>query len=155
MKINIILTAVAVAASLCACSRSGSSSDDRGRAEASASETKQEEESKADWQLLDDSMFIATIEPWPAKEGAATLKAEATMDDGDQKFAGTVAYRIAPSETNSVAWQAMPRVREDADGSIYFQVPITLSKGTTYVQFRVLDKGDKEPTDLDWKVVVK
>jgi hypothetical protein len=155
MKLNIIL-ATAVAASLCACSPSGSSnsSDDQKRAD--ATETPKEDESKSDWQLHDDSMFIATIDPWPPKEGAVTLKAEATMDDGDQKFAGTVAYRIAASEQSSEPWKPMPKVGEDKDGSLHFAVPATLAKGTVYVQFRVRDKGDKDFTDLtDWKVTVK
>lgn len=157
MKLNITFTAVAVAALLCACSRSGSSSsDDQRRADASAAEPKQEDESKADWQLLDDSMFIATIEPWPPKEGAVTLKAEATMDDGDQKFAGTVAYRVAAAEQSAEAWKPMPKVGEDKDGSIFFATPITLTKGTVYIHFRVRDRGDKDFTDLtDWKLTVK
>jgi hypothetical protein len=152
MKPNNILAAVA-AALLCSCSPSGSSGD---RKSADAAQTQKEDESKSDWQLHDDSNFIATIEPWPPAEGTATLKAEATMDDGDQKFAGTVAYRIAASEQSAAPWLPMPKVREDQDGSIHFAVPVTLAKGTAYVQFRVRDKGDKDFTDLtDWKVTVK
>ena len=155
MKLNIILIA-AVAATLCACSPSGSSSSSGDQKRDDTSTTEKEDESKSDWQLHDDSNFIATIDPWPATEGTVTLKAEATMDDGDQKFAGTVAYRIASAEQNSEPWKAMPRVSEDKDGSIHFAVPVTLTKGAVYVQFRVRDKGDKDFTDLtDWKVTVK
>ena len=94
MKLNVIL-ATAVAASLCACSPSSSSSSSGDQKRADATETPKEDESEIDWQLHDDSVFTAKIDPWPPKEGAVTLKAEATMDDGDQKFAPSAARNIA------------------------------------------------------------
>lgn len=152
MKTNMILT-VTLAAYLCACSPASPSADRGGK---KAETPNQTDESKADWQLQDDSMFIATIDPWPPKAGTVKLKAEATMDDAEQKFAGTVAYRVAASKQTSEPWKPMPRAGEDKDGTIQFAVPLTLSQGTVYIQFRVRDAGDKEFTDLtDWKVSVR
>jgi hypothetical protein len=112
--------------------------------------------SKMEWQLADDSVFFAAIEPWPPKAGAAMLKTEATLDDFEQKFAGNVSYRFAATIENSVEWQPLPRVREDDDDSVYFEAPISLQPGSTYLQFRLLDAGDSEPTELlDWKLDVK
>ena len=112
--------------------------------------------SKMEWQLADDSVFFAAVEPWPPKAGAAMLKTEATMDDFEQKFAGNVSYRFAATMENSGEWQPLPRVREDEDGSVYFEAPVTLQPGSTYLQFRVLDAGDPEPTELlDWKLDIK
>lgn len=124
--------------------------------QASGATAEQEDASKCEWQLIDDSMFIAKIEPWPAKEGSATLKAEATIDDFEQKFAGTVFFRVASAEQNSEPWQEMPRGSGDDDESVYFQAPISLGKGKNYIQFRVQDQGDPEPDELgDWKLEVK
>lgn len=115
-----------------------------------------ESSSSADWQLLDDSLFIAEIEPWPPRAGAATLKAEATMDDWEQMFSGTVSYRLAATADGFEPWQPLPRVRDDADGSVYFEAPVTLSEGTVFVQFRLLDSGDTDFTELtDWSIEVQ
>lgn len=105
--------------------------------------------------LPDDSVFLPALEPWPPHEGPATLKAKADTDDGEQKFAGTVRYRIAPTEQNSTEWLDMPRAGED-DEFVYFEVPVTLTKGTSFIQFRVQDAGDPQPTELlDWKIELK
>ena len=150
MRPNIILATI-IAACLCACSPS----DSEEQKQADVSETPEEDESRSDWQLHDDSVFIATVDPWPPKAGGAMVKAEVTTDDGDQKFAGTVAFRIAPNEQNTEPWKPMPKVGEDKDGSLLFAAPVTLNNGTVYVQFRVREKGDKNFTDLtDWKVTV-
>ena len=93
-------------------------------------------------------------DPWPAKAGAATLKAEITPDDDDQKFAGTLEYRISAREKNSDAWKPMKRVRQDRDGSTFFESPLKLSKGTWYIQFRVRSRGTTVEL-TDWNVDVK
>ncbi|HJT32662.1 MAG TPA: hypothetical protein VJ783_11530 [Pirellulales bacterium] len=83
------------------------------------------------------------------------MKAKADTDDGEQKFAGTVRYRIAPAEHSSTEWLDMPRTGEDEE-FVYFEVPVTLTKGASFIQFRVQDAGDPQPTELlDWKIEVK
>ena len=115
-----------------------------------------ESPASADWQLMDDSMFLANIEPWPPRAGAATLKAEATLDDWEQKFAGSVSYRVASSADGFERWQPMPKVREDAEGSVYFETPVTLNEGQAFLQFRVMDSGDTDFTELtDWSIEVE
>lgn len=133
-----------------AAAQPGGATNDAAKTEAGA------DASKMEWQLADDSVFFAAVEPWPPKAGAAMLKTEATMDDFEQKFAGNVSYRFAATMENSGEWQPLPRVREDEDGSVYFEAPVTLQPGSTYLQFRVLDAGDPEPTELlDWKLDIK
>jgi hypothetical protein len=51
-------------------------------------------------------------------------------------------------------------VGEDKHGSVFFEAPVTLSKGAVYIQFRVRGAGEegynKEFIDLtDWKVEIK
>lgn len=112
------------------------------------------------WQLLDKAELKVVTDPWPAKAGTATLKAEITTNDDDEKFAGLLDYRLSPTEKSSAAWQSMPKVREDKDKSVYFESPINLTAGTVYIQFRVRGAGektnDKDVLELnDWKVDVK
>jgi hypothetical protein len=112
--------------------------------------------SKADYQLLDDSILNASIERWPPNDGAARLSIEITPDDADQKFAGTLEYRIAPKEEKSLAWKPLKQLKEDEEGNIHFRTAIKLPKGTSFIQLRVRDKGDDEYTELtDWKVEVE
>src|SRR5262245_13078123 len=77
----------------------------------------QEEEEKKEgpnevwWQLPDDSVLTATVTPWPLKQGATvTIRAEASTDDGDQRFKGTVHYRIVTTqedEDSKTPWLPM------------------------------------------------
>lgn len=165
MKLSLALLLISVAC-CCSCSPSGNQrpanpgaaaqpgvAAEQADLAAAEQEADTEDPSKWDWQLPDDSAFIVRLEPWPAKAGSATIKAEATMDDGEQKFAGTVAYRLASAEQNSEPWLEMPRGSGDDEENVYFQAPITLGKGATYIQFRVQDAGDPQPSELlDWKV---
>ncbi len=112
------------------------------------------------WQLIDKADLKVVTDPWPAKAGTATLKAEITPNDDDEKFAGLLDYRISATEKNSAAWQSMPKVGEDKDKSVYFESPIKLTAGTVYIQFRVRTAGektsDKDALELnDWKVEVQ
>ena len=152
MKQTIILLTMALAVSLCACSRSGSPSGTQGGADAGATYIKE----KPSWQLRDASTFIATIEPWPPQEGAATLKAEATAG-AHGKFVGTVEYRLAAGAESSAAWVPVPKASEDADGIVSFATPVTLNKGKVYVHFRVSDREAKDGFSVltDWHVTVK
>lgn len=93
-------------------------------------------------------------DPWPAKAGNATLKAEITIDDDDQKFSGTLDYRISAKEKNSDPWKPIKQVRQERDGSPYFESPVKLTKGTCYIQFRVRSHG-KTLELTDWNVNVQ
>jgi hypothetical protein len=149
---------VALGMVLGACRPSGSSGARKKGADGRIMEvekTSEDDPFKTDWQLLDHSLFTATFEPSPPKAGVVQLKAEATRDDEDQKFLGTVDYRLAGSEENSEPWKPMPQVGEDEIGTVQFAIPVTLTNGTTYIQFRVRDYGDEDYTQLtDWKVEV-
>jgi hypothetical protein len=112
------------------------------------------------WELVDKSDLKVVTDPWPPKEGAATLKAEVTTNDDDEKFTGTLAYRVVTTKESSAAWQPMSKVREGDDKSVYYESKITLTKGPVYIQFRVHGAGEnaykKEYVDLtDWKIEVK
>lgn len=108
------------------------------------------------WELvgLGKPDLKVVTDPWPAKAGDAKLKAEITPDDDDQKFAGTLEYRVSAREKNSDLWKPMKQVRQDKDGSTYFASPIKLSKGSCYIQFRVRSQG-KSLELTDWNVEVK
>lgn len=163
MKAKWILV-VTLIACLSACGRPGNQNTSRqsgaatpqaGTAAEQADDGLDEDSTRQELYLPDDSVFLPTLKPWPPHKGPATLKATATMDDGEQKFAGTVRYRIAPTEQNSLEWLEMPRTGEDAE-DVFFEAPITLSEGTSFIQFRVQDAGDPQPTELlDWKIEVK
>lgn len=108
------------------------------------------------WELvgLGKPDLKVVTDPWPAKAGAATIKAEITPDDDDQKFSGTLEYRISAREKNSDPWKPMKQVRQDKDGSTFFESPIKLNKGTWYIQFRVRSHGTSLEL-TDWNVEVK
>jgi hypothetical protein len=109
------------------------------------------------WELvgLGKPDLKVVTDPWPARAGAATLKAEITPDDDDQKFSGTLEFRVSSKEKNSDAWKPMKQTRQDKDGSTYFESPrLTLGKGSWYVQFRVRSHGTTLEL-TDWNVIVK
>lgn len=108
------------------------------------------------WELvgLGKPDLKVVTDPWPAKAGAAALKAEITADDDDQKFAGTLEYRLSANEKNADAWRPMKQVRQDKDGSTYFESPVSLAKGTWFIQFRVRSHGTTLEL-TDWRVEVK
>jgi hypothetical protein len=110
---------------------------------------------KPSWQLRDASTFSATIEPWPPKEGAATLKADATIG-ANGKFAGTAEYRLAAAPESSEPWKPLPKVSEDKNETVRFEAPVSLNKGTVYVHFRVSDRGAKDGFSVPtaWKITV-
>lgn len=146
---------VAIALSLSGCGPSNSEKPPAKVDQATASQG-DGQDGTTDWQLEDDSTFTVTIEPWPPKEGDATIKAAASMDDDDREFRGSVQYRVAASEQNSDPWKPLPQVGVDEVGDVRFAASVKLSKGTFFVQFRVRDKGDPKDTDLtDWKIDVK
>ena len=114
------------------------------------------EEKGTFWELvgLGKPDLKVVTDPWPAKAGAATLKAEITANDDDQKFSGTLEYRISARQKNSDTWKPMKQVRQDKEGSTYFESPVKLVKGTWYIQFRVRSAG-KTLELTDWDVEVK
>ena len=129
-------------------SQSVATSEDPGQANTDVAE-----ESDAWWQLGDDSVFTATLDPWPPKPGVSTLNAEATEDDWEQKFAGTAEYRIAMVKDNDNPWLELPNTGEDEHGTKLFSAPVTLERGSAYIQFRLRDEGDSDFTELlDWQV---
>jgi hypothetical protein len=112
------------------------------------------------WELLNDADLRVVTEPWPPQPGVGRLRAEMTAPEGGGKFEGTMAYRIAKKKKNSAAWQPLSRTSTDKHGSVYFETPITLGKGTAYIQFRVCGAGEHmfrmEFLDLtDWKLKVQ
>ncbi len=161
MKLELIFISV-ITLCLCSCSKPGPSNPqpDTKAVTTQAGAAPNQEQAGTFWELLDKSDLTVVTDPWPPREGAATLKAEVSTDDDDEMFTGTVAYRVAATEEDSTAWQPMPKVREGADKSVYFESPVTLSKGTVYIEFRVRGAGEsaynKDHIDLtDWKVEVQ
>ncbi len=72
------------------------------------------------------------------------------------KFVGTVEYRLAEALQSSEAWKTLPKTSEDQNGTVHFAAPITLNKGTAFIQFRVRAGWAKDFTALtDWNVTVK
>ena len=114
------------------------------------------EEKGTFWELvgLGKPDLRVVTDPWPPKAGTATVKAEITPDDDDQKFSGKLEYRITAREKNSEPWKPMKQLRQDKDGSTYFESPVKLAKGTWYIQFRVRSQG-KSLELTDWKLDVK
>lgn len=135
-------------------SQSGAATPQAGAAAEQADDGLDEDSTRQELYLPDDSVFLPTLEPWPPQAGPARLKATATTDDDERKFAGSVWYRIAPTEQNSQEWLSMPRTGEDAE-DVFFEAPITLSKGTSFIQFRVQDAGDPQAELLDWKIELR
>jgi hypothetical protein len=146
------LIALMLVASLSACSRSSSSSSEGPLApDASVAAMKQ----TPSWQLQDASTFSATIEPWPPREGVATLKADEGVG-ANGKFTGSVEYRLAAAAQTSETWQPLPKASEDQNETVHFAAPITLNKGTVFIQFRVRTGLAKDFTALsDWNITVK
>jgi len=149
---------------VCSCSPSGretnSAADAKQGSDSGKEATTQSDKNGTFWQLIDKADLKVVTDPWPAKAGKATLKAEVTPNDDDEKFAGSLDYRLSPTEKSSAAWQPMPKVREDKDKSVYFESPITLTAGSVYIQFRVHTTGEKgsnkEVLELnDWKIEAK
>jgi len=108
------------------------------------------------WSLPNNSEFTALLEPWPPVEGTAELKLEITTNEDDVAFDGTVEFRLADAEKNDELWRVMPATGKDEDDTVSFAVSVKLSKGTTFIQFRLQDDRDDEPTELmDWKVEIR
>ncbi len=131
----------------------------RNASELPASETTPppEEHRGADWQLRDDSILEATLEPWPPKAGPAKLKVEITPNghDPDIPFSGSLEYRLAKSEQSSEPWTVMNRGRKDAENNVRFSEPVVLPEGIIFVHFRVQPEWENESTILkDWKLEV-
>lgn len=151
---------------LCSCSKSDSSGSSTASAGAKPAASGDEDkgtdsDSKAGtfWELPDKADLKVVTAPWPAKAGPATLKAEIDPNDDGQKFSGTLLFRITAEEQSPNPWQAMPKVREGADKTIYFEAPISLAT-SCYIQFQVREPniaGDNknELYLTDWKVDVK
>ena len=110
------------------------------------------------WQLEDDSIFTATVAPWPLKQGGAVkIHAEATTDDNDEKFKGTVHYRIATAEENKAPWIAMQRGKAADKDDVAFDATATLPQaGKVWIQFKVNQTSEDEAIELtDWDVALE
>ena len=110
------------------------------------------------WQLSDDSDFTATISPWPAMQGqSATIRGAASADDGDQKFSGTVHYRILEREDGYAAWQAMRQTSATGDDLAEFEALTTLPQADKiWIQFKLQQQSQSTPEELkDWAVELK
>jgi ankyrin repeat protein len=113
-------------------------------------------DSTIDWQLRFDALLIATVDPWPPRQGAACIKVEVTTADENTQIVKSVACRVAAAQENSEEWRRMRKTEESEDGSFHFESSAILNTGDAYIQFRVHDKMDPDPQDLmDWKVDVQ
>ena len=118
-----------------------------------AEETEAEDEFEGWWQLMDDSILTATFEPTPPRAGKNKMLVEVTQDDFEENFGGTLAYRLSPAEESDAPWIDLTKLREDEDGTAYYEAEIDLPPGGAFVQFHLKDAGDEEFTDLtDWKL---
>lgn len=109
-----------------------------------------------EWQLLDDSMLIAKIEPWPPTAGPATLSIEVTTDDFDQRFEGTLEYRVVESTHDFGGWEEMTDPRVGEYESVFYEAPLTLEPGSYAVEIRLRERGATDSTELtDWRIEVK
>ena len=118
-----------------------------------AQDVEKEKPNEAWWELEDDSIFDVTVEPWPLKQGGTvTIKANASTDDSDQKFKGTVHYRIATAEENKAPWVAMKQVKAKEKGDVAFEATAKLpAAAKVWVQFMVKQASEEEPAELtDW-----
>jgi hypothetical protein len=110
---------------------------------------------ESSWQLADDSAFTATITPWPAQQGQnATIRGAASTDDGDQKFSGTVHYRILEREDGYASWQPMTQTSASSADLAEFEAQTTLP-GTdrVWMQFKLQQQSQSTPEELkDWAV---
>jgi len=106
------------------------------------------------WQLPDDSHLEVFISPWPPTQGSSTLRVEVTEDDGEEKFRGTVQYRIVSTKESADAWIPLASAGKK-DGNALFSAPVELRVGTYYVQFRVNEKDGFSVDRLDMKMDVK
>ena len=110
---------------------------------------------ESSWQLSDDSDFTASLSPWPAKQGqSATIRGAASSDDADQRFSGTVHYRILEREDGNAAWQPMRQTSATADGLAEFEAQTTLPRAEkVWVQFQLQQQSQSTPEELkDWAV---
>jgi hypothetical protein len=116
------------------------------------------EEAGTFWQLKDNSVLEATLDPWPPKSGQAELKVELSPNGQDPSvsFVGTLDYRLATSPENGGAWKPMKRRRKDEENNVHFSDLLTLTAGTAVVQFKVHPEWEREPTILkDWTIQVE
>jgi hypothetical protein len=107
------------------------------------------------WQLPDNSDFKATLDPWPAKQGGqVTIHASADENDNQQKFKGTVEYRVVTQEKSTAPWLAMKPAPAKVKGNVDFEVTATLPQAAkVYVQFKIKQAADPKPTELtDWSI---
>src|SRR5262245_30911520 len=117
--------------------------------------TQASDDTDNNWELQDDSVLTATLEPWRAVAVPSTLHVELSADDSGRSFNGTFECRIANAETNSDPWYLV-QPSKTVDGTTFFDFPVKLRPGTFWVQFRVKEPADKTHTELtDWMVVAK
>lgn len=98
--------------------------------------------------------FNAEIEPeYFTAESPVTLRAMATMDDYDQEFSGTVAYRLAPKGDAPGAWQQMRFAGRGEYGDMIYEASISLPKGKVGIHFMIDRDNDGTHHELtDWYV---
>lgn len=122
-----------------------------------ASALKPPEETTASWQLSDDSILEAALDPWPPQSGPAKLRVEISPNGHDPTlpFSGTLEYRVASSSDNSETWKPMKRGRKDEENNVPFSDSVILTKGTAFIQFKVHPEWEQDSTVLkDWKFEV-
>jgi ankyrin repeat protein len=117
--------------------------------------TDDEPERKSIWQLTDNSMVSARIEPWPARHGKAVLRVTVT---GQPALADgwSIQYRIRREDASNEPWVKMFPAAESGDDDEEFEAEICLERGTSMIDLQVSGRMHREPDVLsDWKINVK
>ncbi len=95
------------------------------------------------WQLPDNFVLSARIDPWPPEE-FAQLRIEISENDYNQSFSGAIEFRITSSERNAETWLPLADGKKNDEGDIVFSSPVRLLKGTNFLQFRLCSALDQE-----------
>lgn len=118
-------------------------------------ESEGDEESGTSWQLQDNSMLDARIEPWPPTHGKATLKVEISSEP---ELAGgwNVEYRIRSQSNRAQDWSRMFSAANKGDSDDeQFEAEIVLEPGTRVVEFKVSGRMHEKPDVLsDWIITI-
>ena len=96
-----------------------------------AADSEEPNEHEGWWQLADDSALIAKTDPTPPRKGPTQLLVEITEDDFEQKFAGTLAYRVVTSAASNEPWQPMPRSVRTSMALCISRRPLICRKATS------------------------
>jgi ankyrin repeat protein len=107
------------------------------------------------WQLQDDSILSASIEPWPAAAGNAKLKVRM---DCEAELVGRwkIQYRLRSESKTDSSWTRIFPTGDNDDPLVeMFEAEINLKPGTWFIDFQVFSPVFDEPDGLtDWEINV-